>query len=93
MVDDLNPLPGGGGNGPEGGGAGRMGSIAVGLKPILSLGLLGRPPFGPYPSKSRERLGGGPELLEMRGGKPCLPKVAVCEGYMPTPLTSAVDTR
>ena len=85
MIECLDS--GGAGNGPEGGGAGRIGSV-VELKFPLSLGWLGRPFLGLKLSPSRRRpVGGADMLLEVRGGKPCRSKLALWDGYMP-PFTS-----
>ena len=88
VVEFLRLESGGAGNGPEGGGAGRIGSVR-GLKLPLSLGWLGRPLLGLKFSPSRGRaVGGADTLLEVRGGKTCRSKVALGDGCMPVPLTS-----
>ena len=77
--------PGGGGSGPDGGGAGRIGRTVVEFRAGLSLGLVGRP--GLKPSTSRGRAVGGPEVLDFRGGN-CRSELAIWEGYKLDPLLS-----
>ena len=88
VAEFLRLGSGGAGSGPNGGGAGRIGNV-VELKFPLSLGWLGRPLLGLKLSPSRRRPDDGADiLLEVRGGKPERSKIALCDGYMPVPLTS-----
>lgn len=60
---------GGGGNGPEGGGAGRIGKTVVELKLSVSFERCCEPFEMPKESLSLERSGSTTGLLDVRGGK------------------------